>query len=260
MKEFDPGPPEDFAELFSQYPDHTPFKEHFWFSWGPIFYRGRLDGSARLLCVASDPGPTERIACRSLVGDAGQRVQGFLTKLGLTRSYVCLNAFVYAFHPSHGEAAEEILADPAQVEWRNRVFDEVKAASDLKAVVAFGNYSHRAVELWTGKGGLPVLEIRHPSSRDEKKLLDGWRAAVEELRNSIGLEPDADGDPTVANYGDEFLEEDYSPIPKRDLPFGLPDWFGDDSWGRKATPRHNNCVRRPYEALDTELHWMAPGE
>jgi hypothetical protein len=53
-----------------------------------------------VLCLASDPGPTERIAGRTLVGNAGQRVQGLLAKLGLTRSYLCLNAWAYALRPS----------------------------------------------------------------------------------------------------------------------------------------------------------------
>ena len=102
MADFDPGPPQPFHDLFDHVPDYGPVRQHFWYDWGPVFYRGRLDGTARVLCIASDPGPTERIAGRTLVGDAGQRVQGFLTKLGLTRSYVCLNAFSYALFPSHG--------------------------------------------------------------------------------------------------------------------------------------------------------------
>ena len=61
MIEFDPGPPLAFAELFAQAPDYAPYKEHFWYDWGPVFYRGRLDDSAHVLCVASDPGPTERV-------------------------------------------------------------------------------------------------------------------------------------------------------------------------------------------------------
>jgi hypothetical protein len=91
MTEFDRGPSGSLARVFDEVPG-PPVKEDFWFDWGPVFYRGRLDGSARLLCIASDPGPTERIAGRSLVGNAGQRVQGLLAKLGLTRSYLCLNA------------------------------------------------------------------------------------------------------------------------------------------------------------------------
>ena len=62
-----------------------------------------------MLCIASDPGPTERIAGRTLVGDAGQRVQGFLTKLGLTRSYALVNAFAYALLPSRRCRRDPIL-------------------------------------------------------------------------------------------------------------------------------------------------------
>jgi len=60
--------------------DYEPDRIASRFDWGPVFYRERRDGSARVLCIASDPGPTERIAGRSLVGNAGQRVQGLLSK------------------------------------------------------------------------------------------------------------------------------------------------------------------------------------
>jgi hypothetical protein len=121
--EFDPGPPPAIAEVFGRVPDYAKHRTDFWFDWGPILYRGRLDGSARLLCVASDPGATERIAGRTLVGDAGQRVQGFLAKLGLTRSYLCLNAFVYGMFPSHFFNASDILYEDDQRAWRNDLFD-----------------------------------------------------------------------------------------------------------------------------------------
>ena len=100
MVEFDPGPPPEVAEHFAGVPSYAPHRDLFWYDWGPVFYRGRLDGSARVLCIASDPGPTERVAGRTLVGDAGQRVQGFLHKLGLSRSYACVNAYAYALLPS----------------------------------------------------------------------------------------------------------------------------------------------------------------
>src|SRR3546814_14179292 len=87
MIEFDKGPLQPFARIFAACPDYGALKCHFWYDWGPIFHRGRTNGSARVLCIASDPGATARIAARTLVGDAGQRVQGFLAKLGRTRSY-----------------------------------------------------------------------------------------------------------------------------------------------------------------------------
>ncbi len=250
--EFDPGPPIEFAERFARVPDYAPYKEHFWYAWGPVFYRGRLDGSARVLCVASDPGPTEQVALPTLVGDAGQRVQGFLAKISLTRSYVCLNAFAYALHPTHFSEGPQILRDPEHLSWRNELFDEVKGPN-LQAIVAFGEQAQDAVDLWEGKGDLPVFEVPHPSSRNPQRLLDSWRDAVTELRTIVT--PDSDGDQTLPNYGAEFREKDYARIPYRDLPFGVPRWFGDDSWGRKARPRHNNSVSRQG---DYTLVWIAP--
>ena len=255
MIEFDPGPPPEFAELFAQAPDYGPYKHHFWYDWGPIFYRGRLDGSARVLCIASDPGPTERVAMRTLVGDAGQRVQGFLTKIGLTRSYICLNAFTYALFPTHGSEAPQILSDPNQKNWRNALYNKAKG-SNVQAIIAFGTNAQYALDLWDGKGNTPVFKVPHPSSRNPQKLIDDWRAAVPQLRAIVT--PDPDADPKVPNYGDKFSEADYARIPLRDLPFGVPAWLGDDSWGRAATPRHDNCVSRAKSDEFHTLTWIAP--
>ena len=103
-----------------------------------------------MLGIASDPGPTERVAARTLVGDAGQRVQGFLSKLGLSRSYLLLNAFPYALHPSRGDEARELLARSDQVKWRNRLYDAARNDA-LQAIVTFGGNARIAIELWPGK-------------------------------------------------------------------------------------------------------------
>src|SRR3954467_15699922 len=123
--DFDPGPPSALAQHFEDVPSYSSKRDCFWYDWGPVFYRGRLDGSARFLGIASDPGPTERIACRTLVGDAGQRVQGFLTKLGLTRSYVLVNAYAYALLPSHAGDATAMLSEPDHLAWRNKLLNSV---------------------------------------------------------------------------------------------------------------------------------------
>jgi hypothetical protein len=255
MGEFDPGPPPAFSGIFDRMPDHGAHRAHFWFDWGPVFYRGRLDGSARVLCIASDPGPTERVAGRTLVGDAGQRVQGFLARIGLTRSYLCLNAFPYALFPSHGGSAPAILADPAILAWRNDLYDAARGPA-LQAIVAFGGNAQRAVDGWPGRAGVPVLEVPHPSSRNPTQLLDRWRAAVDQLRGIVTRDPD--GDPNGPNYGPTFGAADYAPIPRCDLPFGVPAWLGDDAWGRNARPRHNNSVARPNPDDRHTLTWIAP--
>ena len=255
MGAFDPGPPASFAAIFDAMPDHSAVREHFWFDWGPVFYRGRLDGTARVLAIASDPGPTERIACRTLVGDAGQRVQGFLAKIGLTQSYLCLNALPYALIPSHGSHADEVLEEPAILAWRNTLYQAARGPS-LEAIVAFGGNAQDAVDLWPGAAGLPVIRVPHPSSRNASELISRWKAEVTHLRTIVT--PDPDGTPLRPNYGTTFKQSDYARIPPADLPFGVPPWLGDDRLGRVATPRRNNSVHRPNPDDRHTLIWTAP--
>jgi uracil-DNA glycosylase len=255
MSEFDPGPTKALARHLDDMPSYADKRELFWYDWGPIFYRGRLNGSARLLGIASDPGPTERIAGRTLVGDAGQRVQGFLSKLGLTRSYVLVNAYAYALHPSRAPDARPLLSQSDHRRWRNKLYDMV-SGSDLEAIVAFGGEAQAALDLWDDRPDVPVFELPHPSSRNPDTLVNRWRAGIDDLRAIVT--PDSDGDPLPPNYGTKFREEDYARIPLRDLPFGVPEWFGDDSWGRTARRRHNNSVSRPGSDLEHTLVWQAP--
>jgi uracil-DNA glycosylase len=251
---FDAGPPGTIATICGQCPPPaTP--QAFWTAWGPVFYRGRLDGSARLLCIASDPGPTERIAHRTLVGDAGQRVQGFLRKLGLTSSYVLVNAFPYALHPSYGDQVDSLLAGQDEQLWRHRFYDAVSPPHP-QAVVAFGVNAQKALDLWPGKPNVHVEKVPHPSSRDEAALLKAWHDAVQRLRAIVS--PDPGGSAGGPNYGSTFQESDYAAIPRADLPFGVPSFLGDDSAGRTGHPRHNDSVKRPSPDDGHTLTWTAP--
>ncbi len=250
----DPGPPPAFEQLFAQVPDYGKYAERFWYSWGPVFYRGRLDGSARVLVIASDPGPTERIAGRCLVGDSGQRVQAFLKKLGLTRSYLCLNAFVYGLFPSQQGASWSMLNDPEHMAWRNALYDLARG-SKVEAVVAFGRIAHQALDLWPGRDQQRYVKILHPASHDHARLRSQWRSAVTSLRKEVT--PDPDGVPRAWNYSlEEFRDGDYAPIPAADLPFGLPAWFRDNETCRSEDRR--NCVHRPKPDDGRTLIWTAP--
>ena len=260
MADFDKGPPAAVARHLLGVPGYAP--EHrslFWYDWGPVFHRGRLDGRARFLGIASDPGPTERVVGRTLVGDAGQRVQGFLRKVGLTSSYALVNAFPYAVHPSQMHRALPLLAEAEHLRWRNRLLDLI-TGPELEVVVAFGGTAQEALRLWDGRRDLAphvqVHEVPHPSSRNEEQLRSRWAAAVDQIR--AGVAPDPDGDPSEPTYGEAFTEADYARIPAQDLPFAVPAWVGDDSWGRAATPKHHNSVARPREEPDHTLVWQAP--
>ncbi len=255
MATYDPGPPAALAAHFAALPSYGTHRSSFWYDWGPIFYRGRLDRSGKLLGIASDPGPTERIAGRTLVGDAGQRVQGFLSKLGLTSSYTLVNAFAYALLPSKAAAATAMLSEPEHLAWRNALLDML-VGPKLQAIVAFGAEAQAAAALWSTRPAVPLVQVPHPSSRDAGALATAWKAAITQLRGIVT--PDAGGDNTGPNYGTGIKEADYTRVPLADLPFGVPAWFGDDSWGRTGTPKHNNCVNRPSSDLKHTLVWVAP--
>ena len=99
---FDPGyVAEPFLTLCAEYPDASVYPPgQFRVEWGPIFHRGRLDGSARVLVIGQDPAQHETIVRRILVGEAGRRRPGPSRQAGVTRSYVIINTFLYSVYGS----------------------------------------------------------------------------------------------------------------------------------------------------------------
>jgi uracil-DNA glycosylase len=236
---------EPFATIVAECPgeDVYPVRD-FRVEWGPIFHRGRLDGSARVLVIGQDPGTHETIVRRILVGEAGQRLQGFLAKLGLARSYVMINAFVYSVYGQWG--GERNRNNPSIAEYRHRWLDALTAGGGITAVITLGSLAATAFEIWrqTPAGtisGLTARAIRHPTypegasrsgtiTRAEamRQLTADWNAALDELRPRITV-PDTPMPST--RYGDTLAPADRSPIPVEDLPTGLPAWMRSlDSW------------------------------
>src|SRR3954453_6239090 len=182
MPEFDPGPGQDpFATLARDYPDGGVYPAgDFRVEWGPIFHRGRLDGSARIVVVGQDPGQHESIAHRILVGEAGQRVQGFLAKLGIERSYVMVNAYLYSVYGQ--SAGEKHAADAAIAAYRNRWFDALLVGSQIRAVISFGHLGRAAFEPWAGTpagqdAGLSFEHLTHPTMPEASSKGDPARKA-----------------------------------------------------------------------------------
>jgi hypothetical protein len=244
-----------FLDQVPDYRSEVGDSSTFWYAFGPVLYRGRLDGSARLLGIASDPGPTECLPFvrRTLVGDSGQKTQGLLAKVGLRRSYVLVNAFAYALHPGRTAKGRLLLeTSPALKAWRHGFLDHLLAGGALQAIVAFGENAHLAYDLWAAASpaaaAVPVVKVAHPAAVDRggsghDAPLRAWARAVTRLRGLVT--PDPDGDGGGANFGAYFTECDYARVPRWDLPRAAPAYVGDDSWGRHATPRHNNCCERP---------------
>src|SRR5919197_3276980 len=146
--EFDPGCNRlPFKTLVRSYPgpEVYPFKD-FRTERGPIFHRGRLDGSARILVIGQDPGAHEAIVRRILVGEAGQRLQGFLAKLGIDSSYVLINTFLYSVYGQGG--GDRHANDPAIAAYRHRWMDALLIRQSVEAVVALGVLAEQAFGMW----------------------------------------------------------------------------------------------------------------
>lgn len=166
--DFDPGyGAEPYLTLCRSFPDDTIYPSaDFRTEWGPIFHRGRLDGTARVLILGQDPAQHETIVRRVLVGEAGQRTQGFLAKLGIDRSYVLINTFLYSVYGQQGGSKHK--NDQGIIAYRNRWLDAIFANNKIEAVVALGALAHEAWQAWkntaNGKNySPPYAHITHPT-------------------------------------------------------------------------------------------------
>jgi uracil-DNA glycosylase len=226
----DPGPPFPWEAFLNDAPlDH--YIQHpsgrFRLDFGPVCYRGRLDGTARLLVIGQDPSTHEILAHRVFVGRSGQRVQGFLKKLGVTRSYTMLNLFLYSVFGQVDAQLRAIALEPAILSFRNAFLDRLAKENPVKAVIAVGSGAQFAMRNWPEANRFPVVEIMHPAAPNEAQLVASWNRALDTLRPLV--RPDEGETPDPQPYADPFRPEDEIPIPRHDLPFGLPHWHGTGS-------------------------------
>ncbi|GEK22328.1 uracil-DNA glycosylase family protein [Cellulomonas xylanilytica] len=247
-REFDRGYRGSYRPLVESYPDETVYPaDSFRVEWGPIFHRGRLDGSARVLVIGQDPAAHEAIARRILVGEAGQRAQGLLARLGITRSYVYINALLYSVY-GQGGGTRHVL-DPKIVRYRHRWIDTIVKDQPIEAIITLGQLADQAYQAWRatplGASSQAVYAtVRHPTYPESasrsgtltkaeafQRLCDSWNAALDVIHPAVT--PDVPV--PLRHYGSTILPEDLAPIPDVDLPPGLPAWMGDlDAWAART--------------------------
>jgi len=231
---------EPFATLVAEHPGEEVYPARdFRTEWGPVFHRGRLDGSAKVLVLGQDPAAHEAIARRILVGEAGQRVQGLLAKVGITDSYVMVNTFLYSVYGQHGGEAH--AADPAVAAYRDRWLDALLLSTRVTAVVALGRLARQAFSAWARRqpsaaAGLHLAAIRHPTypesaaratgrplAETTAALLADWNEQLDGLASHVAPEGPVD----ARGYGTHWRDRDLVGIPERDLPAGCPPWWRD---------------------------------
>jgi hypothetical protein len=265
--EFCPGYPAPFAALVADYPDAAVYPtDSFRVEWGPIFHRGRLDGTARVLVIGQDPATEEDITRRILVGTAGQRVQGLLARLGIIRSYVMINTFLYSVY---GSAGAGHLTDPDIVSYRHAWIDTLTAHNDLNAVITFGTLAASAYTAWAATPNGTAADLNHAAllhptypesaaasgqqseSSAFRALLANWNAAMPGLGSAI-THPDQPA--PLTRYGYTFKRTDYTPIPEADLPPGIPDWMrSTEPWALRTGRTSSDKRATITAAVPTDL-------
>lgn len=227
-----------FDDLVATHPGQDVYPaEDFRVEWGPIFHRGRLDGTARVLLLGQDPAAHESVARRALVGEAGQRVQGLLARLGLSSRYVLVNTFLYSVYGQGGGTRH--ARDAAIAGYRHRWLDALIVDGGVTAVITLGALARTAYATWAGTqpdvaARVHRAALRHPTypegaarngsaSLEEATavLLADWNAHLPALREVV--EPDSAVDERP--YGTTWQPGDLVEIPEADLPPGCPPWW-----------------------------------
>jgi len=258
-------PVDGYRELVNDYPGEDAYPHaDFRTEWGPIFHRGRLDGTARVLIIGQDPAQHEAVVRRILVGEAGQRIQGFLNHLGITRSYVMVNAFLYSVYGQKG--GERHRGSEPIARYRNRWLAAILSRNPIEAVIALGSLADTAWTSYTatlapGTRGPAHAHITHPTQPESaarsgattvtaaiRALLENWNAALGRLRPEV-KHPDL---PMPAGlYGTAFQKADLPDIPECDFPAGCPAWMRAGlAWAIRAGPnkeekRYTIAIRVP---------------
>src|SRR3954468_18110527 len=254
---FDPGYGEEpLASLVASYPGAIAYPATgFRLEWGPIFHRGRLDGTARVLVIGQDPAQHETVARRILVGEAGHRLQGFLFKLGIDRSYVMVNTFLYSVY---GNASKNAGLTRIAT-YRNKWLDAVFAHEPIEAVVSLGTLADKAWLAWAGtpngQSFSPAYRhITHPTAPESgaaksganhaeliKKMLANWNDGLQAVKPGIA-HPDKSRN--LVLFGEAFADGDKKPDPEGRPAGGLAGVDGDRR--RLGRPQRH----RPAQAAD----------
>lgn len=257
--DYDPGPPANrrWARLFAETPNYRglgralsggdEFRWHF----GPMFYRGRLsDGAAKVLVIGQEGAQDESLGRRSFLGGTGARMQHFLAHLGITRSYLFLNTFVYPiFGQYDGKKLLWLAQNPKSpiVKHRHALFDYVLDRHDLRLIVAVGRAAKETVHSWvkarsgscpTGThdvshcaasalgSGVHIVGVVHPGAGGKGASTTTIIADFKKALRKIA-EWDADDpswlpvDPGATRGKPDDFKYRSAPIPFRDLPYGI---------------------------------------
>lgn len=140
-------------------------------------------------------------------------------------------------------AMNAIAVEPTILNYRNSLFDKVKASNTLQAIISFGNGADIAIQHWPGKAAIPWFQLHHPSASDNI-VLPNWNTNLAGLHAAIT--PDKASLVNLAPYGATFTGADFADIAREDLSFAISEWHGTGG------------VTRSGRNGDKIIEWNAP--
>jgi uracil-DNA glycosylase len=286
--EHDPGPAtaSGWAALFAETPNYRGLgravlgREAFRWHHGPMFFRGRLDGSAKVVLVGQEGAQDESLSHRSFTGGTGARMQHLLRHLGLDRSYLFLNSFVYPIFGQYTDDLRPLAQDRRSpiVAHRHRILDKAIVDGDVRLVVAVGRAAKESVATWIRAhggnadperldratlGSLPdrllAVGVVHPGSAaggstgaikaDFQRACNLVRDRVEADAGWLPADPGVDRDLAAP------FQYRSAAIPYRDFPFGTCPRLG-----RGGTSSNRTDNQRSIQLFSAAGRYNAAGE
>ncbi len=154
--EYDSGAPKEskWFDLYGAVPNYRSigleaiggkpmFEEKFRWQMGPMWYRGRLTPqSVKAFVVGQEGAQDENVSNRAFTGSTGTRVQKFLNHMGIHRSYLFMNTFVYTINGQleddpNFKWIEQGKGSPI-VEYRHSLFDYMLETNNETAALFMG--------------------------------------------------------------------------------------------------------------------------
>lgn len=235
--EYDPGPPPFWLQKFSSLSDDYYLNhpsDRFRTAFGGVLYRGRLDDTAKVLVIGQDPSTDEAIARRAFVGSAGQRLQKFLNKVGITRSYTIMNTFAYSIKGQFDTEMRGISLEAPLKNFREDLINTILERNPIQAILSFGAGARHAVEHWENNTDIKVFHLVHPTA-PESTTHPNWNGQLKDIADF--LEPD---DATIVDltpYSGRWDKAVHlTDIPRYDLPYGIPSWHGTNGTNSRRDP------------------------
>jgi uracil-DNA glycosylase len=286
--EHDPGPASagGWAELFAETPNYRGLgravvgREAFRWHHGPMFFRGRLDGSAKVVVVGQEGAQDESLSHRSFTGGTGARMQHLLRHLGLDRSYVFLNSFVYPIFGQYTDDLRPLAQDRRSpiVAHRHRILDKAVLDTDVRLLVAVGRAAKESVATWIAASGgtadperldqaalgslpgrLLAVGVVHPGAAaggSTGTIRADFQRACDLVRARVEADPGwLPADPGVARDLAAPFQYRSAAIPYRDFPFGTCPRLG-----RGGTSSNRTDAQRAIQLFSAAGHYNGAGD